>query len=150
VYDHYIPHNALYDGLNVFAGYSNIEQGAEYNDCTQHAYGATYAIGGATIGYQHSVDNNPANGGTTDMYTNDAYGVSFAVNDNLTISYATHESERQIEGNTRDVTLEGTSIQASYTVGGASVKFAETSVDNKNYSSGTNRDGRSIALTLAF
>jgi len=147
-YDVVVTHNALTDGLNVFAGYSSIEQGAEYGDRSQFAYGATYAIGGVTIGYQHSSDNNPANGGTTDAYENDAYGVSFAVNDNLTLSYATHESRRDLD--LADVTLEGTSIQASYTVGGASVKFAETSVDNKNYSSGTNKDGRTIALTLAF
>jgi hypothetical protein len=46
--------------------------------------------------------------------------------------------------------MDGQSLQASYTVGGASVKIAETSVDNQKYSSGTNRDGRTIALTLAF
>jgi hypothetical protein len=46
--------------------------------------------------------------------------------------------------------MEGQSIQASYTVGGASVKIAETSVDNQKYAAGTNRNGRTIALTLAF
>ena len=37
-------------------------------------------------------------------------------------------------------------------VGGASIKFAETSVDDGSYTSGTanDRDGTTIALTLAF
>ena len=69
--------------------------------------------------------------------------------DDLSISYGYHESE-QHQDDASNITLEGTSIQASYTVGGASIKFAETSVDNQKYQSGTNRDGRTIALTLAF
>jgi len=132
------------DGLNVFAGYSDIDQVASIGERKQEAYGLTYAIGGATLGWQTSKDDNP--GTASEYYENTAYGVSFAVNDNLTISYGLHESKR---GST-SVEAEAESIQASYTVGGASIKFAETSVDNQNYVSGTNREGRTIALTLAF
>jgi hypothetical protein len=57
-----------------------------------------------------------------------------------------HKSNR----NSTAVELEGESIQVSYSVGGASIKFAESRVDNQNYSSSTNRDGRTVALTLAF
>ena len=46
--------------------------------------------------------------------------------------------------------MQGQSLQLSYSVGGASVKIAESSVDNQKYQSGTNRDGRTVALTLAF
>jgi hypothetical protein len=50
------------------------------------------------------------------------------------------------------VTNKAESLQLSYTFGGASVKIAETSVDNASYSSGTasDRDGTTVALTLAF
>jgi len=47
-------------------------------------------------------------------------------------------------------TLDGDSLQVSYTVGGASIKIADSSVDNQNYVKGTNREGRVVALTLAF
>jgi len=147
-WDVVVTHSGLQDGLNVFAGYSVIEQVATISDRTQYAIGATYAIGGITLGYQYSKDDNPAGAATADYYENNAYGVSFNVNDNLSISLARHESDQVKTGN--DVTLEGTSLQAAYTVGGASIKFAETSVDNKQYQSGTNKDGRTIALTLAF
>jgi len=143
-YDIVLTHNALVDGLNVWYGYSEVEQNAALGDRDSEAYGATYAIGGATVGYQYSKDDNP--GAASEYYENHAYGVSFAVNDSLTISYGLHESDR----NSTNVELQAESFQASYTVGGASIKFAENSVDNQNYVTGTNREGRTIALTLAF
>jgi len=146
-WDVVVTHSGLYDGLNVFAGYSEIDQ-AGVSDRKQTAYGATFAIGGLTLGYQWSEDDNPAAAATADAYENQAYGVSFAVNDNLTISYNYHESDQDTSGT--DTKLEGQSIQASYTVGGASVKFAESDVDNAKYQAGTNREGRTVALTLAF
>ena len=143
-WDIVLTHSGLVDGLNVFGGYSEIEQASGVGDREQSLYGATYAIGGATIGYQHSKDDKP--GATAEYYENDAYGISYSINDDLSVSYGRHESKRNSTGKT----LEAQSVQVSYSVGGASVKFAETQVDNKNYVSGTDREGRTIALTLAF
>ena len=44
-----------------------------------------------TVGYQESEIDNPGATGAT--YDNDAYGISFAVNDDLSISYGNHESK---------------------------------------------------------
>jgi outer membrane protein OmpU len=149
-YDLVITHSGLVDGLNVFAGMSETEQNATIGDRDEWAIGATYAIGSVTVGYQISEDDNPGVAATTtDYYENTAYGVSFAVNDDLSISFGEHQSDKVISGGT-NVEVKAQSIQAAYSVGGASIKFAETSVDNQNYSSATNRDGRTIALTLAF
>jgi len=142
-WDLVLTHSGLYDGLNVFGGYSDIGQ-VGIGDRKSKAYGATYAIGGATIGYQYSKDENV--GAAAEFYENHAYGISFSVNDNLSISYGQHESKR----GTTSVEIEATSFQIAYSVGGASVKIAENSADNVNYVSATNRDGRTIALTLAF
>jgi outer membrane protein OmpU len=146
-YDIVLTHSGLYDGLNVFAGYSEIEQVAKVGDRTARALGATYAIGGATIGYQWSKDNKVAAGS---YYENNAYGISFSVNDNLSVSYGVHESDHVSGAGSLTTTLEGSSLQLAYTVGGASVKIADSDVDNQNYVKGTNREGRTIALTLAF
>jgi len=137
-----------YEGLNIFGGISKIDQIAGIGDRDTKVYGATYAIGGATVGYQHTKIDNP--GIASDYYENDAYAISFAVNDALTVSYGRHESDQHDNSASETIGMDGQSLQASYTVGGASVKIAETSVDNQLYSSGTNRDGRTIALTLAF
>ena len=44
------------------------------------------------------------------------------------------------------------SWQIAYTMGGVSIKVADTSIDNAAYTSGTSadKDGRTIALTFAF
>jgi outer membrane protein OmpU len=132
------------EGLKVFGGLSSIEQNATLGDKDSEAYGATYAIGGATLGYQYSKEDNV--GAASAYYENDAYGVSYSVNDDLSISYGVHESK----GSSPGQTVEAESIQISYSVGGASLVLAETSADNINYVAGTNREGRTVALTLAF
>ena len=144
-WDLVITHSGLLDGLNVFAGLSSVEQNATLGDLDSEAYGFTYAIGGATIGYQQSsMDNVVA---AAAYYDTDAYAVSYSVNDDLTISYGITESNTN-KASTSDV--EAQSFQISYSVGGAAVVFAESDVDNQNYVIGTNRSGRTVAVTLAF
>jgi hypothetical protein len=151
-----IAHSGLYDGLNFFAGHSSIAQEKSAaligGDRSQYVVGATYAMGGVTVGYQISRDNmNNESAGGKSFYDNEAYGVSFSVNDDLAISYGKHESQAAVNGGV-DVTNDAESLQLSYSMGGASIKIAETSVDDANYTSGTSkdRDGTTIALTLAF
>ena len=144
-WDVVITHSGLLDGLNVFAGYSSIDQNATLGDKDSEAYGATYAIGGLTVGYQQSEEDNV--GAAATYYDTDAYAVSYSVNDDLTISYGITESNTN-SASTSDV--EAQSFQISYSVGGASLVFAESDVDNQNYVSGTNRSGRTVAVTLAF
>jgi len=153
-----VGHSGLVDGLNVFAGMSSIEQGSDATstrsgDRSQYVWGATYAVGSVTLGYQESRDNLQANsiGATNSFYENQAYGISFSVNDDLTLSYGIHKSENNLNSGA-SVELEAESLQLSYTMGGMSVKFAESTVDNASYTSGTSADwdGRTIALSLAF
>jgi hypothetical protein len=158
-YDILLRSTGLYDGLDVWAGYSEISQAqlatdGATGDRTGHNIGATYAVGSVTLGYQVSRDSVNARTSGTRYYDNEAYGVSFSVNDNLALSYGVHKSSRAVENAaTADVELEVTSLQLSYTMGGASIKIAETSADNINYNNtGTtfDRDGTTVALTLAF
>jgi outer membrane protein OmpU len=157
-YDIVLQHSGIADGLNIFGGYSVIAREADASlvggykkgDRAQYALGATYAIGGATFGYQRSKDDIGIVEGTS-YYENDAFGVSFSVNDNLSVSIGAHNSERN-HSNGTTTSNEATSLQAAYTVGGASVKFARTSVDNASYSTAaaSQKDGYTVALTLAF
>ena len=144
-WDIVLTHSGLLDGLNVFAGLSSVEQNATLGDLDSEAYGFTFAIGGATIGYQQSSIDNSGAAGT--YYDTDAYAVSYSVNDDLTISYGITESKTNAAST---ATVEAQSFQISYSVGGASIVFAESDVDNQNYVSGTNRSGRTVAVTLAF
>ena len=155
-YDIVLQHSGLIDGLNVFAGMATIEQIAQASnltgDRTQYAWGATYAIGGATLGYQQSRDNlASAAPASTNYYDNEAYAVSFNVSDNLALSYGIHKSVRNMNSGS-NTELEASSLQLSYTMGGATFIIAESSVDNGNYSSGSasDRDGTTLKLSLAF
>jgi hypothetical protein len=89
--------------------------------------------------------------GAVDVYENDAYGISYSVNDDLSISYGSHESDqsKDVPGS---VSLETTSIQAAYTMGGASFKIARSDVSNGSYSTAAanDYDVNTIMLSLAF
>jgi len=152
-WDVVIEHSGLGDGLNVFAGYSQIEQNSHMSDRKGYAVGATYAVGPVTLGYQYTKDalNNP---GGTEMYENNAYGISFNVSDDLSISYGNHESEKKTKEATgvANGTVDAKSIQAAYSMGGATIKIASTTVDNASYDSTTasDRSGTTMMLSLAF
>jgi outer membrane protein OmpU len=157
-YDITVGTTGLMDGLNVFAGYSVIEQPNETSssvtsgDRTQYVIGGTYAMGSVTVGYQESRDNMQSSAdAAASYYENQAYGISFAVNDDLTLSYGQHDSKKYLTDATQ-VELSAQSFQMSYTMGGMALKFAESQVDNASYTSGSSKDwdGRTIALTLAF
>jgi hypothetical protein len=153
-YDIVVEHSGIADGLNVFAGYSKIDDESGNDDHTSNVIGFTYAAGPVTIGAQTLRDElgQPRNHGTIDYYDNLAYGVSFLVNDNLSLSYGQHESERMGDAATSKIELKAKSIQAAYTMGGATLKVARSSVDNGSYSTATTQDYdvNVIALSLAF
>ena len=139
------------DGLTIWGGIAEVEQhtnSATYSgDKEETTFGAKYAMGSWTIGYQWSEEDTGQATGTT-QYNNDAYGITFQVNDDLSIGYNSYESEA--EG--QSVTAEATSIQIAYTMGGASIRLAEASADNMKYQTGAayDRDATTISVSLAF
>ena len=156
-WDLVVEHSGLMDGLNAFAGYSTVEQYVDNTndgDQTEYALGATYAVGSVTVGYQYTRSNRQpgsSTGGEVEYYENNAYGVSFNVNDDLSLSYGVHTSDVSKSG-AADVELEATSLQIAYSMGGATIKVAETSIDNASYQTGAafDKDGTSMMLSLAF
>jgi len=152
-YDIAISHSGLADGANVFVGYSAIdwENGLYKSKKKAWVAGATLAVGPATVGYQVSKEmHNPLSTALVSMYDNNAYGISFSVNDDLSISYAKHQSNKVTHSATADVELDNTSLQAAYTMGGATISAAMTDADNAKYSSGSDTEATTVALSLAF
>ena len=156
-WDLVVTHSGMMDGLNVFAGISEIDQkqatGSKSGNRHQMAYGLTYALGNVTAGYEYSKDdlNNQGAASTVSYYENQMYGISFAVNDDLSISYGIAKSE-QHNSSTVKTELDASSLQIAYSMGGASIKLANTSVDHGLYdsSSATDRQGTTLAVSLAF
>jgi outer membrane protein OmpU len=156
-YDIALSHTGLYDGLEVFAGWSTIPQHSTGNqftgDRSDRVLGATYAMGGVTLGYAYSKVDLAHNQlrSSTSYYENNMYGLSFSVNDDLSISYGMHKSDKEIYGGT-NIEVEAESIQAAYSMGGATLKIANTEVDNASFVSTTagDKEGTTLMLTLAF
>lgn len=140
--------------MTIYTGYEVIDKDSSHaslnGDQEELVIGGTYAIGSLTLGYQYSKEDIDTT--TVSHYDNNAFGVTFNVNDNLTLSYGQHESSKEYNDTTADVELKSSSLQAAYTMGGMSIRIADGSVDNSNYSTAAadDNDGRTISLSLAF
>ena len=145
--------DATPDGLTIYGGYSAIDQFQERtavnDDISEWTAGVKYAVGSFTLGYQYSEEDN-GRATTTTGYENSGYGIVFAVNDDLSLSYNNYESEQQ--GTQASVTTEASSIQAAYSAGGLSIRVADQTVDNKLYATGAanQRDATTVSVALAF
>jgi hypothetical protein len=150
-YDIVLQYSGLMDGLNVFGGISAIQQAGAFatGDKNEKTIGATYATGGFTLGYQYSLSETDQKLSTaTGSYENYLYAASFAVNDDLSLSYGRQTSNRKlVSGSNTEAEVD--SIQIAYSMGGASIKIAETDADNINYGS-ADKGATTLALTLAF
>ena len=119
---------------NGLAGTSGIDYETMY---------VKYAYGPVTVGYQESTQD--ANGSTNDdEFT--AMGITYAVNESLSIGYTT--SEYDDDNNTTDE--ESTSANFSYTMGSMTLAGAFVTVDNQGGSSATVNDTSGYALDLSF
>ena len=138
------------DGLTIWGGISEVSQRVDQScisgDSEEMTVGIKYATGGFTFGYQISEEETGRTGVT--KYDNNAYGITFAVNDDLSIGYNHYESD----GSGNDADVEASAIQVSYTMGGATINIAEASMDNAKYqtAAANDRDATTIAVSLAF
>ena len=147
------------DGFNLWVGASRTDRPSLQNGVLQDRedhhegnVGATFTFGPVKIGAAKAVEFTGAEtAGTVSYYNNTMYGVSFNVNDDLSLSANRFESQKKIAARFSPV-MEVTSFQAAYSMGGASFKLAKTDSDNTAYSNATSaqKDAWIMAMTLAF
>lgn len=134
--------DSLVDGLEVGAGLGNNWTAATTEEDLETYY-VKYATGPITVGAQRSnVDRSAA---STDIETT-TYGISFAVNENLSVSYGI--SDTDFEASTSDEENEG--ISASYTAGGATIGFVHNKKDNAVGTANADHETTELKLTFAF
>jgi len=135
-------------GLTIYGGMSEVDQKTHYGSVNgnkeQNVIGAKYAMGGFTVGYQQSNDETGLTG--TAEYDNIAYGITFSVNDDLSIGFGHVESDQS--GGANDP--EADSIQIAYTMGGATFRIAEVDVENSGYQSAASADQSATILSLGL
>ena len=113
-------------------------------------------MGNVTIGYGKSFkapESTAITAGATtaEYYENTGVSIAYAMNDELTISYTQEDNEVNYQtSSTTAYDIDVTSLQASYTVGGATLSLARTEYDNISYVSGDDATETLIAVAFAF
>ena len=150
------------DGLTVSASYfetHDYDDGTttEQQDNEGGAYGIVYAAGNFTLGYGKSYrapELSTAVGtgaATVEYYENTGISLGFAVNDELSVSYTTEESEANYAHSpTVGYDIDMNSIQAAYSLGGATLSIARADYDNISYTNGLDASDTIIAINFAF
>ena len=137
-------------GLTVYGGIGSIEQdtnsAAIDGDKDETTIAVAYAAGGFTVGYQWSEQDLGTNTAAQE-YTNEGYGITFNVNDDLSIGYNHYESDQDAA---TDVTAKASSVQIAYSMGGASIRLYEGEVDNNSYQTGAANDRKATILSVAL
>ena len=131
----------LVEGLEVGAGVATDQDSATTEQDIETMY-ATYTMGGISVGYQTTeVDVTASN---SDIERT-AYGISFAVNDNLSIGYGVSDTE--FDAQTLDE--ENVGIGIAYTTGGMKLGIINNTKDNSGGSAGA-EEMTEFQLTFAF
>ena len=129
------------------------------------SYSANYSMGQFSVGYGETLHapaqkmNTASTTAKIQHYENEAYSIGFAVNENMSISF-TEETSTQKNNTTKaagkysktrsDVEMEITTIDVSYTVGGATLGLSNSEHSNDSYTSGDDTTETIVAISLAF
>ena len=138
------------DGLNVGAGYyrANYNTAGYLSNKTRHegtAY-VTYAAGPVTVGYQlGAVATAGANAAS---YKNEYFGISYAVSDDVSISYNRTESAKIGAGYQKE--SEYDSLSLSYSVGGLTLNIADADCTHCKYTVDKKQNERTVSMSIAF
>ena len=134
------------DGLTLMHGRSEKNNTTGDNDSYQNTH-ILYSVGMISAGVRSGkADSGTAGTATQNM---DAMSVAFNVNDNLSVSLATQDKEYD-NTSAADVTETVDSINASYTVGAASVRATVADGDKLGGTSTYSAEFMELSLILSF
>ena len=141
-------------GNTLTLGFAEEEVGTAANttDRIEATVALTGSIGQFSYGYQKElVDEGQTAAGTdADFYKIDTYGLAYAINDDLSISYnVTEQSQHNIDADS-SFKQETDAINIGYTVGGITLGFQDASTDNANMVKDVADDTRTISVKAAF
>jgi len=142
-------------GLGLTTGYAERENTTLAN--TDGAVEATaalkYAFGPVSLGYQKKYVNLGDTALATEavFYKDDAYGIVYAVNDALSISYNRYESYRHDmdKGGTKN-DQSTTAFNIGYVVGGMTIGLQDAQTDDAGYVKDAKDNTRTLSVAVAF
>ena len=131
------------DGLEIGGGLATDMSAVDTEDDIETMY-VKYTMGGISVGYQDTTVSPET--ASTDVERS-AYGISFAVNENLSVGYGVSDTEYESSAITLDE--ENTGIGIAYTSGGMKLGIINNTKDNANGSAGED-EMTEFQLTFAF
>ncbi len=134
------------ENLTLAYGQGEVSPGQKNGGNDEKVWGIKYAVAGATLAYQQTEVDVGAAGGAGADEEGTHMGVSFAVNDDLTISYAVQDVD--ITGKTLDEKNAGFGV--SYTMGSMSIAAFAGKTSDGNGVSTADDEGKGITLSIAF
>ena len=137
------------EGLNVGAGYykANYDLVGSGDAKEEGTVYATYAYGPVTVGYQVGALSLKGKGNAA--YKNEYYGISYAVSDDLSLSYNRTESQKINAGYIAgDSTYD--SISLSYSMGGMTLNISDADCSHCGYTRNKSEDETVVSLAVAF
>ena len=132
------------ENLTLAYGQGDVNPGQVNGGNDEKVMGIKYAVAGATLAYMKTKVDVGGSGGADEDATH--MGVSFAVNDDLTVSYGVQEVD--IKGKGEDEKNSGFGI--SYTMGSLSVAASAGKTENGNGVSTADDEGKHLTLSIAF
>jgi hypothetical protein len=121
--------------------------------------GAKYTIGQVAVGYGQTGYQPAIASGEIKYYENTFMGISFDVNDSVSVSYNIDESDENqkvkvangsTSGTTTNTVMEQKSYQLAYTTGGATLGIAQVEVENSDYTAGKDETQTAFSVAISF
>jgi outer membrane protein OmpU len=135
-------------GLTIFGGMGTEGQ-SDTTEIDHDTLGVKYAMGAFTVGYQVNNEDNSAADNTVaadeDLETT-IFGISFLVNDDLSVSYGRHETTSTATS-ALDQEIDGVSI--AYSMGSMTLSVYQHEAENISNVTGTS-EGTELNLAFAF
>ena len=142
-------------GLGLTTGYGERENTtlANTNEAVEATVALKYAVGPVSLGYQKKYVNLGDTAVATEavFFKDDVYGIVYAVNDALSISYNRYESYRHdMDKGAIKNTQSTTAFNIGYVIGGMTIGLQEAETDDAGYVKDAKDNTRTLSVAVAF
>jgi outer membrane protein OmpU len=136
----------MVEGLTLGYAKGTVHETVAVGEIDESTMFVTYAYGPVTVGYQESEADGKT---TTQDDDSTSMSISYAVNDNLSVSYGTHELDLG-SATAVGTDQESSGWSASYTMGGMSISGHMHETDNVGGVATTDLKSYELELSFAF